>query len=297
VQQNHSKTLFEPFRIHFRNYEKEKPVDDHVFEVLKTFYSYDKGELNYKLESTEVQSYLKKEKVSFDAAYGRERMFAYLFFPLNRKPPYQTVIYFPGSGAEFFSSSQNIGEIEYSDYLDFLVRGGRAVVYPIYKGTFERGGGPQGKNRTADEMREWRIQCVKDVSRTLDYLEERNEIDKNRIAYYGYSWGAGMGGVVGAVENRFKTMILLHGGLPLRERQVEIDPINFVPRIRIPVLMINGKYDSNYPVESSQKPMFRLLETPETNKVHLLFETGHTSPRSDVVKIVLDWLDRYLGPA
>ena len=36
---------------------------------------------------------------AFDAAYGNERMSAYLFLPKKAKPPYQTVLYFPGAGA------------------------------------------------------------------------------------------------------------------------------------------------------------------------------------------------------
>jgi eukaryotic-like serine/threonine-protein kinase len=39
------------------------------------------------------------EKVSFDAAYGKERVTAYLFLPKNSSPPFQTIVYFPGSYA------------------------------------------------------------------------------------------------------------------------------------------------------------------------------------------------------
>ena len=36
------------------------------------------------------------EKVSYAAAYGGERIPAYLFLPKNAKPPYQVVVVFPG---------------------------------------------------------------------------------------------------------------------------------------------------------------------------------------------------------
>ena len=223
-------------------------------------------------------------------------MTAYLYLPVNAAPPYQTIVFFPGAGSQYFSSSENLGQLGYADYLDFLVRSGRAVVYPVYKGTFERGGGPGSQNKTDDQLREWRIQVVKDVSRTIDYLESRSDINKNKLAYYGYSWGARLGTFVGAVENRFQTMILLHGGLPKAPRPPETDEINFVSHVRMPVLMINGRYDHTFPLETSQKPMFRFLGTPEKDKAHLIFEGGHTSPRKEVIKVVLDWLDRYLGP-
>jgi eukaryotic-like serine/threonine-protein kinase len=137
---------------------------------------------------------------------------------------------------------------------------------------------------------------IKDVSRTIDYLESRDDINKNKLAYYGYSWGAFQGLFVGAVENRFQTMILLHGGLPDVRRSPEIDAINFVSRIRMPVLMINGEYDHVFPVQTSQDPMFQLLGTPAKDKAHLLFEGGHWTPRKEVIKVVLDWLGHYLGP-
>jgi pimeloyl-ACP methyl ester carboxylesterase len=76
----------------------------------------------------------------------------------------------------------------------------------------------------------------------------------------------------------------------------EVDPINFVSRVRMPVLMINGRYDFFIPVETLQRPMFRLLGTPEKDKRYVLFDTGHAPPRTESIREVLDWLDRYLGP-
>jgi hypothetical protein len=42
--------------------------------------------------------------------------------------------------------------------------------------------------------------------------------------------------------------------------------------------------------------MFRLLGTPEKDKRHAVFESGHIAPKNFVIKEVLDWFDRYLGP-
>ena len=53
---------------------------------------------------------------------------------------------------------------------------------------------------------------MKDLRRTIDYLESRNDIDHDKLAYYGYSWGARVGSVAGAVEDRLKLLILEHGG-------------------------------------------------------------------------------------
>jgi len=43
--------------------------------------------------------------------------------------------------------------------------------------------------------------------------------------------------------------------------------------------------------------MFRLLGTPEKDKRHALFDSGHVPPRNDIIRETLDWLDHYLGPA
>ena len=41
----------------------------------------------------------RKEKVSFTAAYGGERVTAYLLMPRSGRPPYPLVVFFPGSNA------------------------------------------------------------------------------------------------------------------------------------------------------------------------------------------------------
>jgi hypothetical protein len=38
------------------------------------------------------------------------------------------------------------------------------------------------------------------------------------------------------------------------------------------------------------------LGTPEKDKRHVVFESGHVPPADMLIKEVLDWLDRYLGP-
>ena len=49
-----------------------------------------------------------KHTVAFDAAYGGERMRAYLFLPKNGSPPYQTVVFFPAADAFRLRSSRDM---------------------------------------------------------------------------------------------------------------------------------------------------------------------------------------------
>jgi hypothetical protein len=106
-----------------------------------------------------------------------------------------------------------------------------------------------------------------------------------------------MGGLIPAVEPRFRALVLNNGGLEFQRTLPEADPFNFLPRIRTPVLMLNGKLDHEFPLATSQIPMFEGFGTPPEQKRHRVFDDGHLVPRSGLIKETLDWFDRYLGPA
>jgi hypothetical protein len=74
------------------------------------------------------------------------------------------------------------------------------------------------------------------------------------------------------------------------------DPFHFAPRVKLPLLMLNGRGDFSYPLETSAAPLFRLLGTPEPHKRLAVFESGHVPPPIEVSREVVGWLDRYLGP-
>jgi hypothetical protein len=279
---------------------KEKPVPDPIFQVYKEQFSYDKTELNARVESrNESSEDWIYERITFDAAYGNERIIANLFLPKNTPPPHQTVIYFPGSASAFQNSSEDLTSYyEFPVFLSFIVKNGRAVLYPVYKGTFERRDDaliPIYLGGNSHLYTEYLIQLVKDFKRSIDYLETRQDINSNKFAYYGMSWGGILGAIIPAVEERLKTTIVLGGGLTGIGRP-EANQINYITRVKTPTLMLHGKYDTLFPYETSIKPMFDLLGTPDEHKEQKLYETDHISPRIDFIKEILAWLDRYLGP-
>ena len=277
----------------FRDYTREVPVSDEVFRIYRSLYSYDATPLNASVESVgETTEPWKTEKVSFDAAYGSERVIAYLFLPWTGQQPYQTVVVFPGANAIFERSFPETGMWLYS----FLVESGRAVLVPIYKGTFERGDALTSDYPAETSFyREHAIQWANDLGRSIDYVKTRGDIDSERLAFYGVSWGASQPQLL-VVEDRFKAAILIAGGLYFTRTLPEVDPIHFAPRVKLPVLMLNGRSDYFYPVETSQEPLFRMLGTPAEDKRHVVFESGHAPPRNELIRETLDWLDRYLGP-
>jgi hypothetical protein len=51
------------------------------------------------------------------------------------------------------------------------------------------------------------------------------------------------------------------GAFNLQPSLPEADPVNFAPRVKVPVLMLNGRFDFYGPTAISQEPLFRLLGT------------------------------------
>jgi len=279
-----------------RDFAKYKPVSDDVFSAYKLLYAYAPTPLNAKSEGiVKETANWREEKVTFDAAYNGERMAAYLFLPKRVKPPYQTVLFFPSARVLFLPpDSSELGDVQYFDY---VVESGRAVLYPVYEDTYERRlahklpGDP-------DEINE-PVQWYKDAARSLDYLATRPDIDTGRMAYLGVSMGSADGVIFSTLlQDRLKTAVFLDGGFFMGDPRPGIDQADFAPRMKKPVLMVNGRYDYTFPVETSQDPLFHLLGTPAADKSHVVLDTPHdvTEQRPLLVKTVLDWLDHYLGP-
>jgi eukaryotic-like serine/threonine-protein kinase len=284
--------LTAPIERAWRDYSRVKPVDDATFRVYAKFFAYDPAPLEPTVESQDSGSpYWKKERVTFNAAYGGERVIGYMFLPLSATPPFQTVVFFPGSGALYRPSHENLEQ----QYVDFVIRSGRALFLPIYKGTYERRL-PRLPSDGTVAGRELDIQDYQDLGRSIDYLTTRADVDSDKLAFYGFSMGAKLGIIYTALEKRFKASILFAGGFNSDTTLPEVDAVNFAPRVTVPTLMVNGRDDFRNPLEEAQKPLFRALGTPAEHKRHLLIRGGHVPPRLDVIKGVLDWLDRYLGP-
>ncbi len=275
-----------------REYRVAPPFTDAEFAVVRGLYAYDHTPLEAEIDrvNDSLPEY-RRETVSFRTAYGTDRMQVHLMIPRDVSPPYQSVIWFPGDDVFLLQSS----EVLSSTYIfDFLPRAGRVVVSPVYKGMYERFEPPdQSPSGFRDQMIRW----TQDLSRTIDYLSTRPDFDSTRIAYYGFSAGAVYAPVFTAVEPRFAASALVGGGLvPLPFRR-EVDPTALAPRSYTPTLMLNGRDDFLLPYEKSQQPFLSLLGAPADRKKLVRLEGGHIpSNRLEIVREVLDWLDRQLGP-
>jgi predicted Ser/Thr protein kinase/dienelactone hydrolase len=278
-----------------RDFEKYKPASDEVFRAYQAMYAYDKAHLDPSSEGVIKESAdYREEKVSFNAAYADERVTAYLFLPKRVRPPFETVVFFPSARVLDLKDSKDLGDTEFFDY---IVQSGRAVLYPVYKGTYERQDRfmRPGKRHEADLI----IQRYRDLGRALDYLQTRPDIDKDRLAYLGVSMGSAEGVIYTTLrQDAFKTVIFLDGGYFLVPPDPGTDQADFAPRLKKPVLMVNGRYDFTFSLARSQEPLFRMLGTPAADKRHVVLETPHdvTTRMPELIAAVLPWLDKYLGP-
>jgi serine/threonine protein kinase/dienelactone hydrolase len=283
--------LLAPVAWSTRDYRREKPAPEPVFEIYRRLYAYDRVPLQAPVEATDDGGeHWRREQVSVPTAYGPERMKIFLFLPKKAAPPFRTVVYFAGSN---MLRTRSFDQLPVGQF-DFIVKSGRAVVLPVYKGTFDRPSelSDSTANPTAS-YRDHAIAWAKDFMRAVDYLETRPDLALDRLAFVGLSWGGRMGSLIPALDDRVKLSVLIVGGFPLQRPMPEVDHIHFAPRIRIPVLMLNGRFDFFFPVDASQRPMFETLGTPKAHKRHVLYDTGHGIPRAELIKETLDWLDRY----
>jgi serine/threonine protein kinase/dienelactone hydrolase len=276
-----------------RDYAAERPVSEEQFNSYQRFYAYDAVALEARVEGAVTETVLwKQERVSFRTANGGERMEALIYLPRQGRPPWQTVVYLPGAGARYQVSSEAPRDMP---VVEALLGTGRAVAYPIVAGTYER---RLANDTDTGEIgsRDRSIQVVKDVRRTIDYLETREDLQRGRLALAGISWGTLFMPAVSALEHRVKVNVVIAGGLTGGSKFREVDPFTFVPHVTVPTLMINGRQDFFRPLESSQLPFLRALGTPAEQKKHLRIDGGHGFPINQVVPDIRDWLDRWLGP-
>jgi len=281
-----------------------KPVTDAEYAVYTRFFEKSRAPLDVRTEPGEspVSPWWTRTKVSYATGYGNERMNAYLYLPKNAKAPFQAVVLMHGSGMlQINKPYDKVGETAEANWAapEMLVRGGRALLVPIWKGSYERYADIEADR---DFYRERSPQWVSEMRRSVDFLTTRTEIDKDRIGYYGLSLGALWGPMFLAMEPRITAAVFLAGGLEgaLDDGDYltpEFDAATYAPRVKAAVLMINGREDIRFPYETSQVPLFKLLGSPPDKKAHKTYPGGHSTLGwfDDLSRDSHDWFDRQFG--
>ena len=281
-----------------RDYRGAVAVPDDLYAVYKRLLEYVPGELEANVEETDdAHPDWTRQYISLDPGTEEGRFGVVLFLPKSVPPPYQTLVYFPGIGPFQTQPGGPAREVVTSAN-DYILKSGRAIAFPVWAGSFERWDdflsltGDQYLRAMGSRMGDW----AADLGRTIDYLETRADIRADDIGYYGVSFGSSTSLALLALEPRLKAALLMLPGFTYRDLPPEADAVNHAPRITMPIMMIGGRFDYVFPVETAQRPLHEQLGTPDADKTFLLYEMGHGPfPRGQTIRDVLPWLDRYMG--
>jgi CubicO group peptidase (beta-lactamase class C family)/pimeloyl-ACP methyl ester carboxylesterase len=162
-------------------------------------------------------------------------------------------------------------------------------------------------------------QAVIDLRRGLDLLLSRQDVDPNRLAYVGHSYGAQWGAVLSAIDKRIKTAVLI-GGVPALadimlgsndpsyvefrgrtpkeqiEKYLEInkplDAINYVPYAAPTSLLFQFARFERYFNEAS---MQRYAQAASEPKAVRWYDTGHELNDFQALRDRAEWLQRHVG--
>jgi formylglycine-generating enzyme required for sulfatase activity len=294
--------LSEPVRpANPRDFRGFKAVSNAEFASYRRMYDYDPQPLDAKIERDAVRERFRWQRVTFTAAYGGERTAAYILLPKNAAPPFEPVIFWPPGGPRYLSMlvgpSASAPQVLES-FVGFLLQSGRAVVLPVFKGAYERDSTRYtsfGSDRTT-QFRDLTVQWVNDMRRTIDYLATRDDMSKDRLGYYGLSWGGVVAPMALAIETRFKAAVIHTGGYDPAAVRPEVDPGNYAPRVTTPTLLLSGEHDdAMLSLEASRKPFFDQIGTPSRDKKWKRYEASHIVPQEDVIRETLAWFDKYLS--
>ena len=159
------------------------------------------------------------------------------------------------------------------------------------------------------------IQLIKDLQRAVDVLRAHVDVDDERIAYLGISYGGAMGALFAGIERRLKAAVLVVGdgglvshftgpedasfmaGLPCATRvswfqdMAPIEPIRFVAHAPPTALLLqNGRLDTLVPVADANA-LHAAAPQPRTI---LWYDAGHGLNQQAALDR-LDWLHREIG--
>jgi len=159
------------------------------------------------------------------------------------------------------------------------------------------------------------IQLMKDLQRAVDVLRAQPNVDDERIAYHGTSYGGAMGVLFAAIERRIKTAVLIvadgglvshftgpedsnvMGGLSCATRNdwlramTSVEPIRFLGSASpTPLLLQSGRVDNLVPAADA-----RLVHARAPHpKTILWYDAGHGLNQQALFDR-LDWLHEKIG--
>jgi formylglycine-generating enzyme required for sulfatase activity len=269
-----------------------RPVDDATFRSLLRHYAYDRGPLEASVVERVTTQDWTRETIRLSGPW-RDPTVVYLYLPSRATRPLQTIAFVPGTNT-FYETTPSA---EAERIMGPHVKAGRAVFTVLYKGMVGRpwDAGHVAAAPLSVQYRQELVMHATELRRSLDYLETRSDLDLTRLGYVGFSRGSGVWLPFVAVEPRFRSVVLVGGGIDERFGPTlpEASAINFAPRIAAPKLFLSGRYDEEHPWISRGLPLWRLLREP---KRLTIVDGGHLPRDEERVPAINAWFDETLGP-
>jgi eukaryotic-like serine/threonine-protein kinase len=290
----------EPIRLTYeRSTPQREPVSDEAFEIIRSQFTSARAKPErVTVERVRETPLWIAERARLEFA-AEETATLYIVRPKIHAGRLQPIIYAPPQNC-CTVKRDNDNILEQLRVAEFVAHSGRALVLPVWWGSYERWRAEAAEqNALSDQQRESALAWNRDLAVAIDYLATRADIDASRVGFLGFSRGAVYNLGMLAVEPRIKAAVLMSGGISVTtDIHPMLDLVNYAPRIKIPVLMLNGRFDHMLPYERSQRRLFSLLGTPADQKSHVVYEGGHFAyPPNSVARDASNWLDRYLGAA
>jgi serine/threonine protein kinase/formylglycine-generating enzyme required for sulfatase activity len=271
---------------------KYRPVSDAVFASWRDRYRYEQPPLDSQIVETVETVDWRRESVAYAGLTGT-RSLAYLYTPKNTPPPWQVIQFLPSDDV-LFGFTKLSRRVEGS--LGAFIKAGRALLSVARTGYPEKPFPPDyiyPRSDTAEYL-EMVLKWTAEERRALDYIATRNDIDMSRIGFLSFSTGNGEKILQPTVESRYRSMVLIGAGLDPDTTRVppEMNPVNLLPQIRAPKLLLSGRWDENTFLKFHAMPLYQLLRG---QKRMMVFDGGHMPPPEYYVPLINAWFDETLG--
>ena len=158
-------------------------------------------------------------------------------------------------------------------------------------------GGPPGWDASFSQVDDaiedqWQYHAVSAVALAHSLIRSYPEVDPDRIGVTGISWGGYLTSIVAGVDSRFKFAVPVYGcgylgdnsaWLPNFEKMgpeksalwlKQWDPAQYLGRVAMPMLWVNGTNDFAYPMDSWKKS-WMLPKTPRMLCLRVRMPHGH----------------------
>ncbi len=270
------------------------------FPILK-YYEYDKElPLQDSVKLINDTSAFKLYEVSYRSV-NYKKVSGLLTIPKNITKPLPVIILLHGAGDE-----KTVDYVEFGN--DFLLKEN----YAVLRIDISKHGDREEEDYDLDftgETKYWSreiiTQTVFDLRRAVDFIETRNELNSDKIGFFGISLGGITGTIFCGVEKRVKVPVIVLAGGQLKlmfgakalsadtkDYLSIIEPNNFVKEISPrPLLMINAE-DDEIVLPIMSKSLYKHAENPK--KIIWYSAKHHTIPLDKTYQEGLNWFNQNL---